>query len=398
MSRVFTIYNCGTAFDENKSDLIAELARGTQGDFVINAGPGSAAMMRQATQQALTANPAKTALKQLASLAMGGSAPVVDPLLEAAVGIANAWGGGLAFGSGMENRIQDTLAALGKLPRCPQVINMASWSRGCITSMLLAHYIEQMKGLESCWLNMFLIDPVPGPRLANFWNWTKKKTTLSANVKRCSVILQENARETLSGYLMTPVTWQYNPDGEIENRPGFVAYPMPGLHASAVQKSDEGTRFAKYNAVADLVRYLCEAFLVESGTDLPHFIAWSDIDICEAYAEIKLNTTRLYGEPEPEFLDGRKKMVPNMHRTHGFFVNWHHLATFKMLFPKIAEALTSNTVCAEISKEVSQLQSVAPMSSRLFKVATEGRPVWRAIARSEIKLHAITGRLGRGQL
>jgi len=116
----FTIYNCGTCFDEqNKGELIAKLYAGTKGvrgfNKLICAGPGSTLITRPGY------DPAKDPDKyKFASSPWGG----------AYQGSAET-SGALSGRKQIQFNVKRVLETL-KDPQLPKVdtVNMAGWSRG----------------------------------------------------------------------------------------------------------------------------------------------------------------------------------------------------------------------------------------------------------------------------
>lgn len=85
---------------------------------------------------------------------------------------------GVAFGAGMRANVEEALAMLtgsianpslsGKIQNLnyflevPELINVAGWSRGAVTSVLFSSAIAEMSKFDNTDLNLFALDPVPG--------------------------------------------------------------------------------------------------------------------------------------------------------------------------------------------------------------------------------------------
>lgn len=338
-TRVFTILNCGTAYDGSEKDVIAEPSRsklaGIPGiDWILNPGPGTlAAAKRIDVARAFTA----VSASPLGAVPVVGIADAVDKGGEVAASAA--------FGWGMEAAVKDTIKKLKELH--PEKINMAAWSRGAIVSIRIANELRKDSSFNGCQVNMFLFDPVPGPHRTNPLNWREVYTHIPDNVHDCSVVLMEDeggrvGHERVMPWLLTPLVKpfeQKRPNGF----PPFNVYQLPGLHYSAVEwvKHDD----PRWEPSYWIGRHLCCAFLLSHGTQLKR--GWTDpwiigdpIVLLDHCAKLKLSILE-HGRP----FSKRRKWISNPERGRGshysfkhenpYFINPHNAHVFREVFPQI---------------------------------------------------------------
>jgi hypothetical protein len=329
--KVFTILNCGTAYDSSNKDVIAELNRsklaGTPGiDWMLNPGPGTlAAAKRTDLAQVFTAVRASPL----------GAVP--------GVGIANAVdkGGEVAasafFGWGMEAAVEKTIKKLKEIR--PEKINMAAWSRGAIVSIRIANQLREDSIFNRCQINMFLFDPVPGPHRGNPLNWREVYTHIPNNVHDCSVVLMEDEGGRFMSPFLTPLV---DPFGQQRPRglPPFNVYQLPGLHYSAVEWTDHDD--PRWTSSYQIGRHLCCAFLLNHGTQLAR--GWTDtwiirnpVVLLDLYSQLKLSILD-HGRPQSKrrewigraMRDCRQLVEPDKR----YFINTHNAHVFRKVFPK----------------------------------------------------------------
>lgn len=196
---VLTIYNCGTAFDENSRDIIAGLAKRTGGrkgvDWIINAGAGSDQM-------------SETVIGTL----IGGH---VDQI----------------FGRGMYPAAGASLKVVEQVR--PSVVNFCGWSRGAITSILTANVMARRWPAIRC--NMFLFDPVLGDPILNPATHQFALPMLDhvgGNVDNLWVLQQMDATDF--------IFQAHAPFSAGANHARTTRLlPMPGVHGSAVYVDDD---------------------------------------------------------------------------------------------------------------------------------------------------------------
>src|SRR5215472_9782975 len=194
MPEVFSIYNCGTSHNrQNLDETVADLARRTRGsenrDWMINDGPGSSshnvgngasAFDRSLAAQSHTPGTrnAITGLKESSWFA--GTRGVID-------------------GYGWEHNVDHTMAVMNATIDLPRTINMVGWSRGAITCFMIANTLHQNPRTSKIDVNIFALDPVPGP--GNFHD--PNKVTLPPNVKHYAAVVQEDERRRIFRPVLT---------------------------------------------------------------------------------------------------------------------------------------------------------------------------------------------------
>ncbi len=305
---VFTIYNCGTAYNASSGDVIARLHKSTSpvSQCMINAGPGSGSL----TPNFLggTANP-------------GGASTV----------------GGLLFGSGVELNVKSTIEKLYLMRPQPTVVNLCGWSRGAITCAKIANEMKRLgPPLSRIAVNIFAIDPVPGSNTGGGSNWNN--ITISQNIRYYSAVL---AQHDLRSFAMDSFQAVYptlsagtNVDVDI----------MPGSHSSIVEfKGGPGK-----NATAELVYDMAYRFLKSHGTQFTGTGLLSNNDILKRYAQIQENfdfytklkakhLKKLAQNPNTykrEIMDASKQIVGSLSMAKPpFFINEQHRETFRFSYP-----------------------------------------------------------------
>ena len=332
--KVFTVLNCGTAYDASNKDVIAELNRsklaGKEGtDWTLNPGPGTLAAAKQTdVARVFTAVRASP----LGAFPGVGIADAVDKGGEVVASLLSGWG--------MEAAVEKTINKLKEIR--PEKINMAAWSRGAIVSIRIANELRKDSGFNGCQINMFLFDPVPGPHSGNPPNWRAVYTHIPDNVHDCSVVLMEDEGGRLMSPFLTPLVdsfGQQRPRG----LPPFNVYQLPGLHYSAVEWTNHDD--PRWTSSYQIGRHLCCAFLLNHGTQLA--LGWTDpwivgdpVKLLDRYAHLKLSILE-HGRP----FSKRRKWIRNPERgrdshysvTHEdhYFINPHNAHVFREVFPQI---------------------------------------------------------------
>jgi hypothetical protein len=126
MQLKFTAYNCGTGYNRNRNDVIAQLNRETISLHMITDGPGGGGPYGQA----------------------GGAWKV----------------SGLLGGKGVDANVQTVVDKVRQLASgvASVVLNMCGWSRGAITCVKIANVLNADPHTSGIPVNIFAIDPVPG--------------------------------------------------------------------------------------------------------------------------------------------------------------------------------------------------------------------------------------------
>ncbi len=335
---VMTLLCAGTAFDSDSDDIIAWLSHNTQNPDKKSAwfvpGPGS-------TQRVGTVNSATQFFDAHHLGFLNTVNRGIGKVLDQALGLT------------VENVAENTVAFVRKTAAPGTTINIAGWSRGSITAVLIAN------GLSEFPINLFLFDPVPGgPN-----QWVRHKTSqINANVTSCSVVLM-NDEKGLVAYLFQPQEEPFK-----KRRSGFEVYVLPGTHGSAVRfQDDENAIF--YDTTHIGAHLVCE-FLMDNGTPVSGERLLTPIDLIACYGRLQLRTVFR------QITGGRPGLSISDNQVNRFYyVNNHHEALFKSQFPTIAIALAPNAAGRNISNafvnEAKMLRRVAPAMAQVIGSAAD---------------------------
>ena len=208
-------------------------------------------------------------------------------------------------------------------------VNLIGWSRGGVTTHMLANKMFQTPSLRHIPVRIFAIDPVPGK-----WNFQIERTKLAANVHQYVGIY---AKHELSAWF-NPIIPETAPS---TNR---VIIPIFGRHATVVGNAsidgDQKER-TRLKEVGTIVRDLAEKFLTSWGTELNDKLGLSDKEVIKLYEQVlkdealyeKMSTTTYSfkeGPPREVALGTQSKWVgftavPELQAPE-VFVNLHHAA------------------------------------------------------------------------
>lgn len=169
------------------------------------------------------------------------------------------------------------------------IINIFGWSRGAITALMCASTLydcSTVPGLElfpellrKAQVNLFLIDPVPGPG-----NSCVANSYLQPNVRECKVYLAQHERsEFFACIVPTPAPGNSTTVCDIQF--------MPGGHAtlSGSVTNHAGTEILKDMAVAEigmLVKNSARAFAARHGVQWQDDVDFSDEALLALYNKI----------------------------------------------------------------------------------------------------------------
>lgn len=334
MSRVFTVYNCGTGFNrERDEEIIASLAKRTEGsenrDWMINDGPGSAPKSKTSQAKTPGLHDPKTGFKT--------SAPAFAKLK------------GITEGYGWEQNVEHSLEVIKALiagsNTPPTVINMSGWSRGAITCHMLAHALIKDPVTKELPVNIFAFDPVPGPH-----NFRVEQISLPSNVRHYTAIVMEDEARGI----MKPVTFV---DGQTDEGKRFRTVPLPGAHNTAVitLKSEVGTIGAA----------LAHKFLTKHGTKLRDPFLLDDVQFCELYARVRLDIVKYRAmtgsKLQKKLLGVFQRGVKNTFNDTAYFVNEHHARRFQKAFPEMYRMMSYGASSASaVDQEAGRIKGRAP--------------------------------------
>lgn len=305
----FTIYNSGTAYDENNNDIVALLARINAGsrafDWAAFAGPGSSLIKRHNyapfSQQGID-----TRIQQ-STLAWGASFITNNVYMTS----------GLVSGTGMALNTDHLIKRIKAARTRPSTINMIGWSRGAVTCHIMAHALK--KEFPSIKVNIFAIDPVPGP--GNFQ--TENVTVPSNVVNYVAIMMIDEGRQEMQA-------------ADVQRLPGassvatFHRYNFRGLHCTGVEP---GTSDAE-KAVFKLVAHMAQSYLKSWGTKFTaDTYVKSDKEVCELFACVQNHgdsfkrNTRM-GAQNARYIGNTKEWKQLKDQRRDNFLNNYHRDAF----------------------------------------------------------------------
>jgi hypothetical protein len=346
MTRVFTVYNCGTGFNRDQTnELIAHLATRTVGweeiDWMITDGVGKI--------------PAKGSLQAH----LPGEKKFVPRFVTAGLGVALGYG----WNENVD-RAMKVIKWLLKEPFPPSKINMAGWSRGAVTCHKLAHALYEDNQTSHLLVNIFAVDPVPGP-----FNHGRVQKEIPPNVVRYTAIFMEDEAR----WIMKPAAVRIAPENTT-TRLKFLT--MPGQHNTGVYMTNEA---------GQIVAALAHKFLTKHGTTLRNPIEQTDLGFCELYAamRLKLRTFRRQTGPAVQKLGGLavhhrvQRLASKLHiqvQQSTYFINQHHFKCFQRAFPNLYGLLhqpvrDNGHHAQQLNEALRQLWTMAPRSFQALEHA-----------------------------
>jgi hypothetical protein len=293
----FTVYNCGTGYNRDNNDVVAQLNRETVSLHMINDGPGGGSL--------LSGNP-------------GGATKLA----------------GLVGGKGVDANVASAVEEIRRRKLPSTVVNMCGWSRGAVTCFKIARVLFDDPETRNIAVNIFAIDPVPGGSALNNHMW--KGIDVASNVRMCRVILSQHDRRGLFAPVFPPVSSMFT-DVDL----------MPGDHSTIVEP--HASRVEAYELVKDMAkRFLWARGTVFSGPGL-----LSPREVLERYARIAetFDDYAHYAKGAPSKLEKRfqgerplrdvtRKVVGKILPTKpAFFMNEHHRETSMGLYPNLTREI-----------------------------------------------------------
>jgi hypothetical protein len=333
MARIFTVYNCGTGFNrERTEELIGYLGSITVGmqakpnsvtpqdKWMICDGPGS----KPSGTNPDTRTPGHGLFKQLR---------------------------GNITGHGWEQNVADAMGIIKFIHKMSpiSIVNMAGWSRGAVTCHMLANALAADRETHNIAINIFAADPVAGPGNRS----DPRKNTIPTNVQHYMAIVAENENRKI----MKPVNVSKILTDSEGTGQKVKIITVPGEHNSGVMS---GTPLGK------LVWFLAHEFLMKHGAELRGGLQLTPVDVCECYAGIRMYMSdfkNMHGSTGSQ-LGRQDRGVENEYGLHFFWVNDHHTAQFARAFPALAPVITNPNLLANGSfafqQEFSRMKAVAP--------------------------------------
>lgn len=341
MTRIFTVYNCGTGFNREKTDeLVANLASRTGGsenrDWMINDGPGSAKGKKSAARTPGT----------------------FDPVSGMKVDAKFAKLRGMVSGFGWMQNVEHAMAVIKAINAGShqkiEVVNMAGWSRGAVTCHMLSHALHADPETDKIRVNIFALDPVPGPG-----NFGPEQITIPGNCFRYTAVFQEDeARKVMRPVVVDPLN-----DEDSGTRFKFI--PMPGAHNTGVMRLK--------TEVGLIVAYLAHKFLSRNGTSISEKLSLTSRDLCELYARIRIDIKKyrkMKGSGAQRKLLGTevRGMISNPFRDTAYFINDHHRKHFEKIFPAVWRAVSgAQADAAGLEAELQKVRTIAPTTYLSFQ-------------------------------
>jgi hypothetical protein len=220
-------------------------------------------------------------------------------------------------------------------------IIMLGWSRGAITSHMMANALFQDPSTCHIRVSIFAVDPVPGPG-----NFSKDKVSLPSNVDEFFGIYASDDRERLFTAVL--------PDLEAVKK--YKCLSMPGNH-STVASAGQATASGK------VVRHYAEKFIRKNGVILNNCLNLTDPQILKEYDDMLANASyysglhdkptvtrfpvdRRYVAQGSAWTSGGTNDLPvkytNLRNAGNIFINWHHEKLFRKWHPMISNMLDSH--------------------------------------------------------
>jgi hypothetical protein len=297
--------------------------------------PGTLGMVAQNIGGLFTGNKASKAAGAVGVLL----SPLVVPL-GAAVIKGSSVARGMVLGEGMDDNIRHAMAAIAnKYTDFGGItINMVGWSRGAITCIRMANWMQEFYG-ASLNINIFAVDPVAGGVLGE---QAADTYTVPEVVKNFVALLMLDDKR--GGFRPQDI-------GRLrfKSRATHAALlPLPGRHDTPVMLA----KSADLAEVGQLSRYLAYKFLQTLGTVFKDPEAsYSAAQICEKYAAMKLKSAQyaaLGGKGVGAAAMGgiiSRTVTGELDRyvshSTAFFVDEHHVEAFKLAFPRVYQLVFS---------------------------------------------------------
>ncbi|TDU28532.1 hypothetical protein DFR24_2904 [Panacagrimonas perspica] len=340
MSRVFTVYNCGTGFNRTQTDeVVANMASRTSGaenrDWMVTDGVG------QAFNTPGTFDP------------ITGKKNVLGHMDERAILVAL----GSISGWGWEQNERHVWAVISSLisgsSAAPDTINMVGWSRGAITCHMIAHALAKTPQTRHLKVNIFAFDPVPGPG-----NFKPDKITLATNIHDYSVVQMDNEQR----WIMRPMSFDGISESDVHGKYNY--HVLPGQHDTGVMRAR--------GAVGMIGAGLAHAFMTRHGTSLRSPLSYTPKEYCNLYAVARLNILKYKKAPtnnRAQQLGGlathRRGLapvstVPKKLVETEYFVNNHHAHMFRKAFPNVYMRLQAGATLTGMASQT--LKAAAHMT------------------------------------
>ena len=339
---VFTIFNCGTDSNRDSAgEIVADIGKELAGleytDYLINDGPGShgIGMRSPGKFDPFTQDRSKATKKSVPSKDdvrgwFGEAFPktkgdhyILRPLTARFADDTHS----AITGHGWDHNVIHSVETIRNLTEngvAIRRINMLGWSRGAVTCLRVANWLERKLG-ENFEVNIFAVDPVAGVNLGiDMWD----TRTVPKSVKKYVGILAMNERR---GDFLPQDGDRLFRDA---NASQIAFLPFPGDHQTVVTEQD-----GEIPEVNQMVRDLARRFLVHCGTRFS--VSHGQLpprDCCELYAAMKQKAHKYksIGKGIDRGMYGgtvKRKVRTHVQEYIGadsqFFVNDHHRMCFQ---------------------------------------------------------------------
>ncbi|WP_157682983.1 hypothetical protein [Burkholderia ubonensis] len=262
--KILTIYNHGTGGSRTKTadkgeivNIFGNHAKGREGsDFIITEGVGKLGSPHKRlyvqnnsseSMDYIKVNPSSVRKKDVLNKVVGRIGGLVlgkmneDILMQAS-------------GIGVDENVASTINIITMMCRsgnAPDVINMMGWSRGGVTCIRIAHFLNLVPELSRIPVNIFAIDPVAGRGHDDEID----ARTIGKNVNHYVATL--SIHENRSSF--APMDYNLI---RIAGARKVLILPMPGIHSDTAKF---------HNSAGKITFHLCAKFLAKHGTSLsPH--------------------------------------------------------------------------------------------------------------------------------
>ncbi len=331
----FTIYNSGTAYDENNNDIIARLSKLSAGTRAFHwaafAGPGSTLIK--------THNYAPFSVRGLDPRVKQGYMAWGASFITNNVYMAS----GLAAGTGMKLNSDILIKRIKEARTRPTMLNMIGWSRGAVTCHIMAHDLK--KAFPNIKVNIFAIDPVPGPG-----NFQTENVTVPSNVKNyVAIMMVDEGRHEMQA-------------ADVQRLPGaestatFHRYNFRGVHCTGVEPGATQADKSIFNIVA----HMAQSFLKQWGTKFTaDTYIKSDKEICELFAYVGNHASSFQRNTRVSPQNARQvgnttqwKALKDQRRD--IFLNGYHREVFTRAWGELSQFTSSS------SGKLTQMQTLWP--------------------------------------
>ncbi|AXA90525.1 hypothetical protein [Massilia sp. YMA4] len=171
--------------------------------------------------------------------------------------------------------LQLARARIMKIP-LPTVVNLVGWSRGAVTCHMMANAMAQDEQLKGVTVNIFAIDPVPGPL-----QFQPHRVALGPNVQDYFGVFARDERS----FGFTPTL------PKLSVRGSYLTVILPGRHGTLVGNAHaDGQRQGPqtFTAPGRLVRHFAELFLNCHGVTMTNCLNLSSYQQLKLYDEMVL--------------------------------------------------------------------------------------------------------------